>query len=343
MKLVVPALLIALAAVAAGCTSTDSTPPTASTPAAVASGGDVTTASVSNANGAGGGQVRDVAATVPSFASTTASVENAGGSNLTFNGSVSDANGEEDLGFVFVKGTTFNATNGVQSLGVNHTLTGAEKNASTEPASFGTDGYKVWNCGGRDGVLCWKYNLAVPQFAQAGTYTFNVTTGKNASVVQSLVSQAQTATVTSFTQIDFAPYPVNATGVVQTGANWGSWIANPGETNVAASNYLKITNNGDTPNARVQISFSGTQFVGSTDPSYTVPFASNIQFASCDVADATTPAACTLSAWSPANAGSYTVTFQGKAHTVYVLYRVVAMPGTLAAQPYGATFTATEL
>jgi len=356
MKAPILALLIVLAAVAAGCTSNapsatlpSPTPSAGSTTGSAGSAGApatdvINTASVSNGNGNTGGQVRDVAPSVPSFTSTTATVENGGGQNLTFNGTVSDANGEEDLGFLYVKGTTYNASSGVQNLGANHTITSAERSASTEPASFGSDGYKVWNCNGRDGVLCWKYNLAVAQFAQAGTYTFNVTTGKTGGPLgSSTLAQQQSATVTSFSQIDFSPYPVDATGAVQTGANWGAWVASPGDSNVASSNYLKLTNNGDVAGARVQISFSGTQFVGQTDANYTVPFAGNVQFAWCDVTAGTTPAGCTMSAWTAANAGAATVTFLGKGHTLYVQYRVVSVPGTLAAQSYGAAFTATEL
>src|SRR5581483_11673055 len=212
-----------------------------------------TQASVSNGNGQGGGQVRDVAPTLPAFAIGTASVDNSGGNNLTFTGTASDANGEQDLQFLYVKGTTYSAASGFQFLGTNHTITSAERNQTSEPASFASDGYKVWNCNGRDGVLCWKYNLAVAQFAQAGTYTFNVTTGKTGGPLgSSTLAQQQSATVTSFSQIDFSPYPVDATGAVQTGANWGAWVASPGDSNVASSNYLKLTNNGDVAGARVQ-------------------------------------------------------------------------------------------
>jgi hypothetical protein len=345
-------VLVLFALLLAGCTSTTSPGSSTASPSATSpapgngapGGGDTfTQASVSNGNGAGGGSVKDVAPTVPAFVVTTASVDNSGGNNLTFNGSVFDANGEQDLQFLFVKGTTFNATNGVQTLGTNHTITGAERNQTSEPSSFASDGYKVWDCGGRDGVLCWKYNLPVPQFAQAGLYTFNVTTGKASSFGQSLVSQQLTATVTSFSQIDFAPFPVDASGNVLTGANWGGWNANPGDASVPSTNYLKLTNNGDVPNAKVQISFSGTAFTGTTDGSYTVPFAGNVQFQSCDAAAGTAPSACTFSGWSAPNAGATTVTFQGKGHVLYVQYRVVSLPSVLMAQSYGATFTATEL
>ncbi len=344
MSLRFACLFLVLAVFAAGCTSTEpaTTKPTEAT-AQAAGGGEITQASVSNGNGQGGGQVRDVAPTLPAFAIGTASVDNSGGNNLTFTGTASDANGEQDLQFLYVKGTTYSAASGFQFLGTNHTITSAERNQTSEPASFASDGYKVWDCNGRDGVLCWKYNLPVAQFAQAGTYTFNATTGKASSFASSLVSQMLTGTVTSFSQIDFSPYPVDSTGAVQTGANWGSWTANPGDANVTAGNYLKLTNNGDVAGARVQISFSGTAFVGTTDSSYTVPFASNVQFASCDAAAGTAPSACTFSAWSAPNAGAVTVQFAGKGHVLYVQYRVVSLPSPLMAQSYGATFTATEL
>lgn len=356
MKAPILSLLIVLAALAAGCSAPTATVPTTATSgqapvvghtdaSSPAGGSDVIgTASVSNGNGNTGGQVRDVAPSVPSFTSTTATVENGGGQNLTFNGSIADANGEEDLGFLFVKGTTYNASSGVQTLGANHTITSTERTQSSEPAAFASDGYKVWNCNGRDGALCWKYNLAVPQFAQAGVYTFNVTVGRAGGPLgASSVAQQASAIVTSFSQIDFSPYPVDAAGVVQTGANWGAWVASPGDANVTSANFLKLTNNGDVAGARVQVSFSGTQFVGQTDANYTVAFASNVQFAYCDVTGATTPASCTMSAWTPANSGAATVTFLGKGHTIFVQYRVVQLPATLAAQPYGAAFTATEL
>lgn len=345
LRILIP--LTVLAVLAAGCTS--NTPgatekPIAPTLVSTGGSGDLATAAVSNGNGGTGGVVRDVTATVPTFTSNnTASIDNSGGNPLYFSGTIADANGEADLAFLWVRGTTFNVTNGVQTLGANHTVTAAEQAASSEPAAYGADGYKVWNCGARDGILCWKYQLLVGQFAQSGTYTFNVTTGKNASVIQSAASLVQTAVVTSFSQIDFAPYPVDASGATQTGANWGAWAANPGDTNVVAGNYLKLTNNGDVANARVQVSFSGTSFVGATDPSWTVPFANNIQMRFCDALIGTAPSACAFGAWTGANAGSAVVTFAGKAHVVYVQYQVVQLPATLPAQSYGATFTATEL
>ncbi|MEA3200884.1 MAG: hypothetical protein QOE90_2312 [Thermoplasmata archaeon] len=336
------ASLFLMAVVLAGCTSSTPSATVPSLPVANPAG-DISTASVSNASGSGGGNVRDVAATVPTFTDATATTDNSGSGIVSFSGTVSDANGESDLAFVFVKGTTFNATNGVQTLGVNHTINGTDRSLTSEPGAFGSDGYKVWDCGTRDGILCFKYNLQVAQFAQAGTYTFNVTSGKNSSVVQSAVGLVGTTVVTSFSQIDFAPYPVDTAGAVQTGSNWGAWTANPGDTNVVAGNYLKLTNNGDVPNARVQISFSGTAFVGASDGSWTVPFANNVQFATCDAAAGVAPSACTFSGWSAANAGAVTVTFGGKGHVIYVQYRVVQMPATLPAQSYGASFTATEL
>jgi hypothetical protein len=335
----VSTLILLAAILAAGCTTS---PPAATVPSSPPAVGDISTAAVSNANGGTGGTVRDVAATVPTLTSSVPSVDNSGGGLLALAGTVADANGESDLAFIYLKGTTYSPTNGFQYLGLNHTITPAEQAATSEPASFGSDGYKVWNCGTRDGILCWKDNLAVPAFAQAGVYTFNATTGKNASVAQSLLGVMQTATVISFSQIDIAPYPVDAAGAIQTGSNWGAWTANPGDANVVASNYLKLTNNGDVPNARVQISFSGTNFTGVTDSSWFVGFANNIQFATCDTT-ASAPSACTFSAWTPANAGSVTVTFQGMGHIAFVQYRIVSLPATLPSQSYGATFTATEL
>ena len=333
-------MLIALAAVLtlAGCSAPGATTSTPSTLPPVSGGESVTAQSVSGGSGGSGGSVKDVKGTMGALVGTCPGVcDNSGSTTISFNGTANDGNGEQDIAFI-----TIASAGPAGNLGANHTVTSAERNATTEPASFGSDGFKVWNAVAKDGALSFRYAKVLSAFTPAGVTGWSATES-NAAGVTSTATAVSSFTITSFSSISVNGAPVDATGANQTGLNWGQWSASPGDTNVSSTNYLKLTNNGDVANAAVVIDYTESVFTGTTDNSYTVSIDNNVQFAFCDVLAGAAPSSCTFTFGATSPGGSTTVTFAGKGHVIYVAYRIAAMPAIVAAQSYGATFTVTEL
>lgn len=316
-------LSIVAALLAAGCTSL------------VPSDGAVNKQAVSGGTGGVGGAVKDVRGTITSFVSDKATGDNSGSTLLTFTGIASDGNGEQDIAFIAA------ASTGPLVMSVNHSVTSAERGATTEPTTYSADGTKVWNPVAKDGALSFKWQVTITAFTTPGNYTFTATEG-NPSGVTSLPSAGVLFVVTSFSSITVSAAPVDITGAAQTGSNWGAWTASPGDSNVVATNFLQLTNTGDIANSAVVVDFTEAAFTGS-DANYSIPVDNNLQFAFCDVPAGTAPSACALNYTAVSPGGSVTVTFAGKGHLIFLSYRVVAVPRVLAAQSYGAHFTVTEL
>lgn len=330
----------------AGCTSpaADLQAPSAPAPGEVPAEGADTLSPQAVTGGAGGtgGRVKDKLPTFSTVSLDRTTGDNSGSTQVVLSGSVTDANAEDDISFVraFLVGPSGS------TMSVNHTVTPAERNATSEPAAYpaGTNACKVWTATANDGTLQYKCRLTVTAFLLNGAYTPYVS-ATNPTGVTATSAAGAVFTVTRFSLVTVASAPVNAAGIAQTGANWGEWDAFPGDANVVATNYIKITNDGDTPNAQLIIDFTEATFAGAQDAGYTVPIDGNIQFAAWeDTSPSTTsPSEGTFTFGTASNTGSVTVSFSGNGNVVYVAYRIVQLPAVLKAQSYGATFTVTEL
>src|SRR5438552_438723 len=127
--------------------------------------------SVSGGSGGTGGTVSASAPAVQSFAADRGSGDNGGSFVTVFSGTIFSPNGERHLTGLTVAGT------GPTTLTTTHVITGSEQTATSEPSSFGSDGFKVWDGGAaKDGVLNFKFQQSFPVWTPAGTYSFAATT-----------------------------------------------------------------------------------------------------------------------------------------------------------------------
>lgn len=326
-----PILLVALMIIVTGCTAKQDAAVIPSVPV-----DDISTQSVSGSTGTVGGSVTNSAPTVESFTQSGTTGENRGAFVVVFSGAVKDKNTEAQIANISVTGL------GPSTLSSNHVVTAADRSATSEPASFGADGFKVWTATANDGVLQFKYQQAFPAFTPAGLYSFTARVSDTPGLAGA--SSALTVTLTAFSDITISPTPVGANGASLPGANWGEWAAEAGATNVAASNYIKLVNTGDIANTRVVIDFAES-FVGSTDANFSVPVANNLQFAWFeDTTPGTTAPSEGTFTFQAANAdGTATVQFSGRNNVIYVTYRMAALPEILPVQGYSIAFTVTEL
>lgn len=297
---------------------------------------DVSTQGVSGSPGNVGGSVTNAAPYVASFTQSATTGENRGAFNLVLSGQIRDNNTERDISNISIVGR------GPVALGANHAVTPPERAQSNEPATFGADGFKVWDATRNDGLLDFRYQQAFAAFAPAGVYTFQVFASDAPGGLAA--SAPLTVTITSFADITIGATPVSAAGETLTGRNWGEWSAAPGATNVESTNYLKLVNTGDAASTRVVIDFASA-FVGASDANFTIPANSNLQFAWCeDTTPATSaPNECSLAYGATSPDGTVTVSFSAKSNVVYVTYRIVQLPSLLPVQSYGISFTVTEL
>lgn len=322
------ALTLLLAIVAAGCTG--------NTPAATDD--PILPQAVSGGSGGGGGTVLNSAPSVTAFTADRTTGENDGSFAVVFSGTVFDPNTENQIANLSI------ASVGANALSSTHALAGTERSATEEPASFGADGWKVWTGESPyDGVLLWKYRQTFPIFSSAGNHTFRLTVTDQPG--ESGVSSPLTVVLQRFSLISVGGAPVDLQGVPLVGQNWGQWSAQAGASNVTSTNYLKLVNDGDSPNPRVVIDFTEAAFRGTGDANFTIPLDGNVQFAWFED---TTPAVTAPSEkpfvfGATSGNGAATVSFTGKGNVVYVAYRLVKLPSVLPVQPYGATFTVTEL
>ena len=325
------ALLTTSALLLAGCTD--------SAPGATPDAEDlVQPAAVSGGSGGGGGSVLNSAPSVRAFAADRTTGENDGSFAVVFSGTVFDPNTENQIESIRI------ASTGAGVLAASHALTGAERAATAEPAAFGADGWKVWTGDSpHDGLLHWKHRQSFAIFSAPGVYAFRLTVTDQPG--ESGVSSPVEVTLQRFNLINVGAAPVDADGNPLTGQNWGQWSAQAGATNVASTNYLKLVNDGDSPDARIVIDFTESAFRGAEDANFTIPLDGNVQFAWFeDVTPAlTAPAEGAFDFGATSANGATTVSFTGKGNVVYVAYRLAALPEVLPVQPYGATFTVTEL
>lgn len=331
---VIVSLALVAALAAAGCTGPGQTG------AGMLDGGDddvVESQSVSGSPGGVGGSVKNSAPTFESFTTSDTTGENRGLFTVVLSGVVRDANTESQI-----RNVSIASTGPAALVSVTHVVTNDEKNAETEPATYGSDGFKVWTGTKNDGLLNFRFRVTFPAFHPVGSYTFVARAYDNSDA--GAVSGAVAVALTAFSDITINAAPVDAAGVALTGKNWGEWEAEPGARGVASTNYIKLVNTGDLAATSVVIDFASA-FVGATDPTFSIPVASNVEFAWFEDTTPTTsaPNEGTFS-YAPANAeGAVTVAFTAKSNVIYVAYRIVELPDVLPIQSYGIAYTVTEL
>ena len=278
----------------------------------------------------GGGTVGNSAPTVESFSSAAGSAQSKDTSDI-FTGSVKDKNGEGRIAQISVQFTS--APGGVSPTLFDHTVTSGDRAATSEPGSF-SSGFKVWNTGGADGVLAFKFQY---------TWTVN-----GAYVVRALVDDQSfldqhTAADLSITISDgftLSADPVLADGSAATGASWGSWTAIPGASAVDSVNYLEIRNSGNNPSQQFTLDFTPSVWTGA-DSTTTFALDSNTKFACAESPVQAAPNTLTFPALGSASAtGSHTRSFGALGNYMYCTYEVVSIPDPLLDQAYNAAFTA---
>lgn len=333
--------LIVTAIVLGGCLQGPPGPPgppgAQGPPGPGAEGGLAGEATTGGTSGTSGGSVGNAAPAFRTFSGSLANADNSGTSLEIFTGTVFDANGEKDLR----QATLRVAVTGPATYVSNHTVTMPESTALDEPASFGADGWKVWSATANDGVLNFKFRFTFPIGTTPGTYAIRPTVvPAGGSAVD---GTADSTVVAVFSEISLSATPVLPSGAASASNSWGLWTATPGAANVESTNFVKLVNTGQKATASVVLDFTEAGFTG-PDANFTIPINGNVQFAWAELPpDTTAPSAGTYGWLAPSADGSVTVTFTGLNKVIFVKYRIAALPEVLAAQSYGASYTATEV
>lgn len=212
---------------------------------------------------------------------------------------------------------------------------------AAEPDAFGDDGFRLWRAG--EGEVGFAARVPLGRDATRGAWTLvaNVADSSGASAESAPASFVAVA----FNRVRVAASPVDEAGALQAGRAWGGWAARPGASDVASTNFVKVTNDGDDPHARVVIDFGADGFRGSVDPRFAIPTAGNLEFAWFEErgpAERAAPAHGALR-WHVSDGGtSETLQFTATGSTIFVAYRIKSMPAVLPVQPYAASYTLTE-
>lgn len=284
----------------------------------------------------GGGNVVGTPLSDFTFGGSLASADNSGDWAEIFTGSLYDANGEQD----FRAGTLLVTLSGPVSGVFEHVILANEFETGPEPTDFDADGWKIWSDTHHDGRLHFSFRYRYTTGTPDGVYTFtSAFMPRSEAPIAGPVDQT---TVTVFSKVTVGEAPVGLDGA-PSGTLWGMWIATPGASNVVATNYVKLVNNGQNPNARVVVDFS-TDALSGADADYMIPLDGNIQFAVCEVAAwDVAPSVCTFNYGATSPDASTSVTFSGIGRAMYVSYRLVQVPAVVAAQDYGGAYTVDEL
>lgn len=303
---------------------------------------------VKGGSGSGGGRVTDEPAVFQAFSGDLVNADNSGTSAEVFSMTLFDANGEKDFKS---KELVIDITGPAAST-FSRVIAASESNTpSAEPATFDAAGWKVWSDVKDDGILYAEFRYVYPLGTTAGTYSISASLFESGGLEAETPAEATSATsdqttVAVFSEITVDPTPVDANGdpVAGAGVNWGEWVAAPGASNVESTNYLKLTNTGQDADAAVVIDYSAASFTG-VDANFTIPLDGNVAFAWFEDTSpgSSAPREGTFTYGAASGDGSVTVRFSGLGNIIYVTYQVIELPDVLAAQSYGAPFTATEL
>lgn len=290
-------------------------------------------------SGSAGGNVASAAPTFNSFTGSLTSADNSGTTTEVFTGQVFVPNSAPSLASGTLK-ITLSGASGLPGP-YSHTILTSEALASSAPASFGSDGFKVWGSSSvTSGLLNFQFQYTFP-LGTAAPATDTFTPSVTPPTAPAVSGPAVSTPVTVWSQITVAANPVAANGTSMAGA-WGGWSAAPGAANVTSTNFLKLTNTGQKATASVVIGFSSASFTGA-NANFTVPLNSNIQFAWATGTSSATPGSLTYNWGTTSSSGSVTVTFSALNQVIFIEYRIVKLPSVLVQQSYSAPYTATEV
>src|SRR5581483_4900888 len=146
----------------------------------------------------------------------------------------------------------------------------------SEPEAFAPEGFRLWSPDGGE-TLAYTYRFA-PQRGAA--------TGERALALEAVPRHGDAmrsdtihVDVEPFQEVATSASPVDANGTTQNGVSWGTWAARPGSSDVAATNYIRLQNAGDTENLTVVLDFDAGGFVGQSDPRFVIPTQDNLEWA----------------------------------------------------------------
>jgi hypothetical protein len=279
----------------------------------------------------GGGTVSNVVPTVVTMTPDLTALNV--GSDGVLSGTVRDYNGETDLSAIKLETTSGPTASST------HAIVAGDISGTTEPANFDGSGWKVWNTGGADGILSFKFDYT---YGTVGTYVWTPSVKDvDAGAVFQLGS---TVSVTAQAAITFATNPVvTAAGVTST-ASWGSWTAAPGGV-ATGINYIKVVNSGVNPTQEFIADFTDASFTGVTDATKTIAINNNISFTCFEGASTAIPSDLVASPLPASSCqtsgpgGSVTATFSGTGKVIFIVYSITALPAVMMDQTYTATFT----
>jgi hypothetical protein len=281
----------------------------------------------------GGGTVSNSAPTVLTFSNAAGAAQSKDTSDI-FSGSVRDKNGEARIAQISVTFTS--APGGVSPTLFDHTVSSGDRAATSEPGSFGGDGFKVWNTGGADGVLAFKFQYT---WTVNGAYTARALVDDQSNLDQ--FGPAADISITISDGFTLSAHPVTAAGADAGAVSWGTWTAIPGASAVDSLNYIEIHNTGNNPTQAVTLDFTPSVWTGA-DSTTTFNLNSNIKFACAESPSTSAVAPNTLvyTLGSSSASGSITANFSAMGRYLYCTYEVVAIPDPLLDQDYNAAFTA---
>lgn len=283
--------------------------------------------------GQGGGQVSNKLPTVESFSNSASTVNE--GTRDVLAGQVRDRNGESDL--VALRVTT---TSG-PSVTATRLVTATDLAATLEPGTFDANGWKVWNTLPRDGRLDFKYEFPYP-VAAAATYVWEAQVADQTGAYQT--GPAARLTVAVVIRLTVSP-PVSLSGALDINPRWGGWTADPGQTLLESTNFLKVTNTGATANQAFVMDFVDTHLRGVINPDESILIDGNLQVAWWeDLTPATTAPSEGVFVFGPTSpTGSATLSFTATGSVIYLKYRLVAIPDPLLDQDYQSNYTVTAV
>lgn len=300
---------------------------------------EVAPETVERGQGRGGGSVENQVPVVQSFGVDRAEGDGGAGFAVVFSGVVMDPNSENQLSSLSL------AASGPAPISAARTLTGPERERTEEPADFESDGWKIWSGSApNDGLLNYAYRHNFAPGSAAGAYAW-VLTVSDAPGLQAASAPVEVRVIApEVALIEVASLPVRLDGSPSDSPGFGDWDAQPGQTNVPALNYLKITNAGTKASVGVLIDFNEAVFAGVSEPAFSIPLDSNLEFGWFEDATpgATSPGEGAFQYLPASPQGSLLVTFSAPGNVIYVHYRIVALPAVLASQDYAASFTVTE-
>jgi hypothetical protein len=115
---------------------------------------------------------------------------------------------------------------------------------------------------------------------------------------------------------------------------WGAWSAMPGDRLVESATFLRLS--GEIA-IKVHVSFLEDVFTGTSDPAWTVPLGSNVEFATW-VVPASARCGSVAAPWSQGEDGGVVALRLEPGRDACIAYRVLEIPSPLPSQDYRARY-----